>query len=143
MNRWWENKPLEDMSRQEWESLCDGCGKCCRIQLQDDAGVRATTAVVCKYMDMNRCACTVYTERTSLVPTCLKLSPENIDEIDWMPDTCAYRLIRDGLPLADWHPLVTGDPDSTRKSGNSVKDRVISENQVEEEALEEFIIQWH
>lgn len=143
MERWWEQKNLGEMNRQEWESLCDGCGKCCLIQLQDDTGVRATTSVVCKYMDAERCSCTVYKERTSLVPTCLKLGPDNIDEIDWMPDTCAYRLIRDGLPLPEWHPLVTGDPDSTRKSGNSVYGRVISEEQVDEDELEEFIIQWH
>tara|TARA_R110002073_G_scaffold173944_2_gene331098 strand:- start:526 stop:957 length:432 start_codon:yes stop_codon:yes gene_type:complete len=143
VNRWWEKIPLEQMNQHEWESLCDGCGKCCRIQLEDVDGIRATTSVVCKYMDMQQCSCSVYQERTKLVPTCLKLGIDNINEIDWMPDTCAYRLIRDGLPLPAWHPLLTGDPESTHTSGNSVKGKVTSEDLVEEDQLEEFIIQWH
>lgn len=134
---------MTEMTAEEWESLCDGCGKCCQVQLEDEEGQRATTNVVCKYMDMERCSCTVYTERTTLVPTCLKLSPDNLDAIDWMPDSCSYKMLRDGEGLPDWHPLVTGDPDSTHKTGNSVRDKVVSEEIVAEEDLEEFIIQWH
>ena len=131
------------MSVQEWESLCDGCGKCCRLQLEDDEGQRATTNVVCQYMDLESCNCTVYQERTTLVPSCLKLSPENLDSINWMPDTCSYRLLRDGEGLPEWHPLVSGNKQSVHYSHASVRDKVISETLVDEDDLEEFIIQWH
>ena len=143
MANWWERKSLQDMNRTEWESICDGCGKCCQIQLQDDAGQRATTNVVCRYMDMKTCSCTEYQERTKLVPTCLRLTPENLDEIDWMPDSCAYRLLRDGQQLPDWHPLRTGDKQSVHTSGASVRDKVIAEHSVTPEELQDFIIQWH
>lgn len=143
MSNWWETKPLTEMSTPEWESLCDGCGKCCRIQLEDAEGQRATTNVVCRYMDMQACCCTVYEERTKRVPTCLKLSPDNLEAISWMPDSCSYRLIRDGQPLPEWHPLVGGDKEAVHHAGASVRDKVISEEFVAEDDLEEFIIQWH
>lgn len=143
MSNWWEKKPLKDMNPSEWESLCDGCGKCCQIQLEDADGQRATTNVVCKYMDFDTCGCTVYQDRTRLVPTCLKLSPENLHAIDWMPDSCSYRLLRDGKPLPSWHPLLTVDANSVHSSGASVKDKVVSEDIVQDQDLEEFIIQWH
>jgi len=94
-------------------------------------------------MDMESCGCTVYQERTVLVPTCLKLTPSNVHEIDWMPDTCAYRLIRDGMPLPNWHPLVTGVASSTQDAHQSVKGKAVSEEYVNDDDLEEFIIQWH
>ena len=143
MTNWWQEKSLEEMNPSEWESICDGCGKCCRIQLEDEDGQRATTHVVCRYMDMHSCTCTVYQDRTTLVPSCLKLSPDNLHSIDWMPDTCSYRLLRDGQGLPDWHPLVSGDPESIHQSHISVRDKVVAEDQVDEEDLEEFIIQWH
>jgi len=142
-DNWWEQKKLQDMTRQEWESLCDGCGKCCRIQLEDDEGQRATTNVVCRYMDMNQCSCTVYERRTALVPSCLELNLTNLYQIDWMPDTCAYRLVRDGQSLPDWHPLVSGSSETVHFSGASVINAVISEEKVREDDLETFIIQWH
>lgn len=142
-SRWWEKKKLEEMDQAEWESICDGCGKCCRIQLEDDEGQRATTNVVCKYMDMNQCSCTIYETRTELVPSCIELNPVNLHEIDWMPDTCSYRLLRDGKPLPNWHPLISGSDRSVHESGASVVNAVISEDKVKEEDLETFIIQWH
>lgn len=143
MSNWWEEKKLENMNQAEWESICDGCGKCCRVQLEDDAGQRATTNVVCKYMDMNKCNCTVYETRTELVPSCIELNPKNLHEIDWMPDTCSYRLLRDGYPLPNWHPLVSGNDRSVHESGASVINAVISEEKVKDEDLETYIIQWH
>jgi len=143
MTNWWEKKKLEEMTQSEWESLCDGCGKCCRIQLEDGEGQRATTNVVCKYMDMDQCHCTVYETRTELVPSCIKLNPVNLHEIDWMPDTCSYRLLREGEPLPSWHPLVSGSDRSVHEAGASVINAVISEEKVDEEDLETFIIQWH
>lgn len=140
---WWETTALEDMSEEQWESLCDGCAKCCRIQLEDDQGTRATTNVVCQYLDQDTCRCNVYESRTQKVPECLKITPGNIDQIEWMPDTCAYRLVRDGRPLKFWHPLVSGTKNSTHDMGISVRGRVFSELEIDEEDLENQIIQWH
>jgi len=140
---WWETIPLSEMSEAQWESLCDGCAKCCRVQLEDDEGTRATTNVVCRYMDQENCQCTCYQDRTVKVPQCLKLTPNNLDEISWMPDTCAYRLINENKPLEHWHPLVSGDKDSVHLAGVSVRGAVFSELEVEEDDLELHIIQWH
>ena len=141
--RWWEKIPLTDMSEAQWESLCDGCAQCCLIQLEDGEGDRATTNVVCRHMDMSSCQCTRYTDRVEVVPQCLKLTPKNLQDIDWMPESCAYRLIRDGKPLEDWHPLVSGSKDTVHTSGNSVKGWVFSEDNVKEDDLELHIIRWH
>lgn len=140
---WWETIPLSDMSPSQWESLCDGCAKCCQIQLEDVEGTRATTNVVCRYMDQETCQCTCYEDRTKKVPQCLKLTPNNLSEIDWMPDTCAYRLIREGKSLEAWHPLISGDRNTVHQAGASVKGRVFSETLVDEDDLELHIIQWH
>lgn len=134
---------LSEMSTSQWESLCDGCAKCCQVQLEDAEGTRATTNVVCRYMDQDTCQCTCYEDRTKKVPQCLKLTPNNLEEIDWMPDTCAYRLIREGKPLKFWHPLVSKDKNSVHEAGASVKGRVFSETLVDEDDLELHIIQWH
>lgn len=140
---WWESIPLKEMNQEQWELLCDGCAKCCRIQLEDDQGARATTNVVCRYLDQDSCQCTCYEARTEKVPLCLKLTPENLDTLDWMPDTCAYRLINEGKPLQFWHPLVSKERDSIHDFGQSVRSRVFSELEVDEDALESHIIQWH
>ena len=139
----WEEKSLTELSRQEWESLCDGCAKCCRIQLEDDEGHRATTNVVCQYLDQQQCACTVYDTRTKKVPTCWQLSPENLGQIEWMPESCAYRLIYEGKSLPEWHPLLVGDTNEMHRLGASVRGLVVSETQVDEDDLEEYIIKWH
>lgn len=131
------------MSSSQWESLCDGCAKCCQVQLEDEEGTRATTNVVCKYMDETNCQCTCYEDRTIKVPQCLKLTPNNLDEITWMPDTCAYRLVNEGKPLYPWHPLISGNKDSVHNAGVSVRGRVFSEEVVDEDDLELHIIQWH
>lgn len=140
---WWESIPLKDMTQEQWEALCDGCAKCCRIQLEDQDGTRATTNVVCRYLDQDSCRCTCYEKRTKKVPLCLKLTPDNLDKLNWMPDTCAYRLINEGKRLEPWHPLVSGDKHSVHSCGESVRGRVFSESQVDEDALESHIIEWH
>lgn len=140
---WWEVIPLKDMTDSQWESLCDGCAKCCQIQLEDEEGTRATTNVVCHYLDQSSCQCTCYGDRTVKVPQCLKLTPNNLDSIEWMPDTCAYRLLNEGKPLEAWHPLVSGDKNSVHASGISVRGRVFSESLIDEDDLELHIIQWH
>ncbi len=124
----WKRKRLDELTTQEWESLCDGCAKCCLHKLEDaDTGEITQTNVACRLLDLNECRCTRYPERKRLVPDCMVLSPENIGELAWMPSTCAYRLLAEGKDLEDWHPLISGDPDSVHRAGISVRGRAISE----------------
>lgn len=142
MQEFWKQKTLSQMTREEWESLCDSCGKCCAIRLEDiDTGELLSTNVVCKYLDQTDCRCQSYIQRSKLVPDCLTLTPELLPKIDWLPETCAYRLLRDGEPLPDWHPLVSGDSESVIKSGHSVQGRVVSEYDIHPDDLDNFIIE--
>jgi uncharacterized cysteine cluster protein YcgN (CxxCxxCC family) len=139
----WKDKTLSELSKQEWESLCDGCAKCCLVKLEDeDTGQVAYTNVVCKYMDMETCACTEYQKRNELVPHCVWLKPEMVDEFFWLPETCSYRLIAEGKDLPDWHHLISGDRELVHKTGNSVKSKVFSESNIHEDDLEEYIVHW-
>ncbi len=139
----WESKSLSEMSRREWESLCDGCAKCCMIKLEDEeTGLIDFTSVVCKYLDQKKCRCTVYEKRRKLVPTCLELHYGELDTLHWMPSTCAYRLLNDGMPLPIWHPLIAGDRKAMISSGNTVSGKVISEEYVHDEDLQDHIIHW-
>lgn len=124
----WRITRLADMSQSEWESLCDGCGKCCLNKLEDiDTGELAYTNVACRLLDLGTCRCTRYPDRSRLVPDCVTLTPDNVGALAWMPSTCAYRLLAEGKDLPDWHPLVSGDPDSVHRAGISVRGRAISE----------------
>lgn len=117
----WEIKTLEEMTREEWESLCDGCGLCCLNKLQDEeTGEIVYTRVVCPYSDLETGQCSDYVNRSTNVPTCVPLTRERVAEFDWLPDSCSYRLIYRGQPLPDWHPLVTKDPASPRKMGYGI-----------------------
>lgn len=137
----WKTKKLADMTLEEWESLCDGCGKCCLHKLEDaETGKVCYTNAVCRLMDPQTCQCTQYQMRTFLVPDCVELLPQNLDTLHWLPSTCAYRLLRDGEELPAWHPLVTGDPKSTHTSGNSIAGRCVSEDTVHD--LEDHIVNW-
>ena len=139
----WKQKSFKEMTKAEWESLCDGCGQCCLHKLQDEeTGEILYTAVVCRFLAMHACRCKVYEERSVRVPTCITLTPENISQINWMPKTCAYRLLAEGKDLPHWHPLVSGNPDSVHNAGISVRGRVISERGVDMDHLEEFIVDW-
>ena len=115
----WRDTPLAAMSRAEWEALCDRCGRCCLIKLEDeDDGAVVYTDVHCRLYDPAKCACGNYDLRKLMVPDCVTLTPATLPEIaEWMPATCAYRRLHEGADLPDWHPLVTGDPDSTRRAG--------------------------
>ncbi len=137
----WRRKPLERMTREEWESLCDGCARCCVIRYEDeDTGEYLETDVVCKLLDLQTCACTNYPQRSRLVPTCLTLTPRLVKELAWMPKTCAYRLIAEGKPLFWWHHLVSGSRETVHEAGISVRAKFISERDVPPDELENHII---
>ena len=131
------------MNREEWEALCDGCGKCCLVKLEDqDTGEISFTDVACKLLDCSSCRCTDYENRVAHVPDCVKLSAKVVHELQWMPSTCAYRLLKEGKELFWWHPLVSGDPNSVHEAGVSVQGRAISEIYVEDEELYEHAVDW-
>jgi uncharacterized cysteine cluster protein YcgN (CxxCxxCC family) len=126
--RFWEDKPLEALDRGEWESLCDGCGKCCVHKLEDDeTGDLYATNVACKLLDRHSGQCSDYRHRRAYVPECVRLTPKLLKTLDWLPESCAYRLRADGLPLHDWHPLISGDPESVHRAGQSVRGWTVSE----------------
>lgn len=136
----WKRKRLEEMTGAEWESLCDGCGKCCLHKLEDaETGEVSYTAVACRLLDTHAVRCSRYGERRRLVPDCAVLTPEMVRSMSWLPKTCAYRLLAEGKDLADWHPLVSGDPESVHRAGMSVRGRVVSERQAG--AVEDYIIE--
>lgn len=138
----WKRKSLQDMTRLEWESLCDGCARCCLHKLEDeDGGEILYTAVRCRYLDETSCRCTDYANRTVLVPNCIELDTESA-AYDWLPYSCAYRRLAEGRGLADWHPLVSGDPDSVHRAGISIRGRSVSEEFVHPEGYDEHIIEW-
>lgn len=129
------------MTRQEWESLCDGCGRCCLLKLEDvDSGQIDFTNVACRLLDLGTCRCTRYAERKRFVSDCVVLTPGNIEQISWMPATCAYRLIAEGRDLYWWHPLVSGSTETVHSAGVSVRGRAISEKRAGD--LEDHIVEW-
>lgn len=139
--KFWETKTLAQMSAEEWESLCDNCGKCCLHKLEDeDTGELAFTSVCCDLIDLETCRCTRYSERCTLVPDCIDLKQHDFAEYNWLPATCAYRLLTDGEPLPDWHPLVSGNPESVKDAGVTITSYAIKESQVED--MEDHIIAW-
>ena len=142
-NRFWESKRLEDMDASEWEALCDGCGRCCLLKIEDrDSGELFYTNVVCEYHDNDACRCTCYPDRSLLVPDCIKVTPEVARAEKWLPDTCAYRLLAEGKPLFDWHPLLSGDRASVEDAGISIRDKVIPEQYVHPDELPEHLAHW-
>ena len=127
--KFWE-RPLAELSRDEWEALCDGCGKCCLHKVEDAlSGEIHPTNVACKLLDRTACRCSNYRMRRVLVPDCVRLSAGNVERIAWLPSTCAYRLRAEGKPLEDWHPLISGDPESVHRAGISVRGWTVSEDE--------------
>ncbi|SBS33460.1 hypothetical protein MSP8887_02162 [Marinomonas spartinae] len=139
----WRTTSLFDMSKDEWESLCDGCGKCCLQKLEDeDSGEVVYTNLACEQLDIGQCQCTVYATRQEKVASCITLTPEQIDEFDWLPDTCSYRVLKETGDLPNWHPLVVGSHREMLRQGLTVRDYAISENKVEEDEWETHAIKW-
>ena len=127
----WETTALDDMSDEQWESLCDGCGRCCLQKLEDeDTGEIHETSVSCKLLDTQTCRCTDYSNRFAQVPDCLTIRPLTQEKLGWLPETCAYRKLSDGEPLESWHPLISGDTESVKKAGVSVAGQCFSEEYV-------------
>lgn len=138
----WQTVKLADMTAAQWEAVCDGCAKCCLVKLQDeDSGEIVFTDIVCNLLDQQSCRCSHYDERTKLVPDCVKLTKDNLDKIDFMPPSCAYRLLHEGKDLPHWHPLVSGSADTVVEAGMSVKGRVIAEMAFEGDS-ENRVVDW-
>ncbi len=139
----WRRRTLEEMSAAEWESLCDGCGRCCLNKLEDwDTGAIHWTAVACRLLDGGTCRCRDYPNRQAEVPDCIQLTPETVRDLSWLPPTCAYRLVAEGSDLYWWHPLVSGDPETVHHAGISVRDRTISEAGMSPAEMEEHLVSW-
>ena len=139
----WNTKSLQEMTREEWESLCDGCGRCCLHKLEDiDTGLLFYTNVVCRLLDEKSCRCRNYPQRKALVSDCMQLSPDKQDQFVWLPTSCAYRRLAEGKDLEPWHQLISGDPESVRQAGISVHGRTVSEEAINSDELEDHIITW-
>jgi len=137
----WKEKPLSDMTREEWESLCDGCGKCCLHKLEDyDTGEIHHTDVSCRFLDPETIQCGKYLTRQRYVGNCVVMSPDLLSKLPWMPSTCAYRLVYEGKDLFDWHPLVSGTAGSVHAAGQSVKGRTVDEREAGD--LEDHLVDW-
>lgn len=137
----WKTKPLAEMSATEWESLCDGCGRCCLHKLRHaEDGDLSFTNVACRLLDLKTCQCGDYAGRTRRVPDCVQLTPDSLREIDWLPPSCGYRRVAEGKDLAWWHPLVSGDRNTVHAAGVSVRGRAVSERRAG--PLEHHVVDW-
>ncbi len=137
----WRTKTLEQMNRAEWESLCDGCARCCLLKLEDeDTGDVLLTRLACKLLDVGKCRCSNYENRFSLMPDCLEIDPERVRTLGWLPQSCAYRRVAEGRDLAWWHPLISGSPDTVHDAGISVRGWARSEAKVAVHNFHKYII---
>ena len=143
-DRFWEQLSLDEMSADQWEALCDGCGRCCLQLLEDeDSGRLMRTRIACHLLDEDTCQCTDYANRTERVSGCLQITPETMGDIyPWMPPTCAYKLLHDGKPLEKWHPLVSGNKQSVFDAGIAVKGWSVSERFVPVSDWESYPVKW-
>jgi len=136
----WKTKSIDELSPDEWEALCDGCGRCCLYKLEDEDGNFYYTRVACKFLDIPNCRCTSYENRRQVMPSCIALTPELAHSLTWLPRTCAYRLLALNENLPDWHPLISKDNQGAQKAGISVRDFAIPEGDADLDNLEKDII---
>ena len=137
----WRRKTLDQLTRTEWESLCDGCAQCCLVKLEDaDTGELFHTRLACHLLDIGACRCTDYPNRHARVPDCVRLSPVSIGDLSWLPGTCAYRLVAAGEDLPWWHPLVSGDPETVHQAGISIRSWARSEADVPEDRYDRYVV---
>jgi len=140
---WWQELPLHALEPNQWEALCDGCGRCCLHSLEEvESGRVFITDVACRLLDVNTGQCVDYRLRQSRVPQCVQLTPDNIDQCVWLPETCAYRLRAQGLPLPQWHYLVCGDREAVQRAGIGVAGRCVSETPQRLKRLQERVVAW-
>jgi len=140
-NNFWEIKTLEQMNSDEWELLCDGCGLCCLVKIEDeDSGEVFNTSVSCRQLDIETCRCRDYKNRLTDVPICVQLTLENLPELNWLPESCAYKCLHESKPLPLWHPLITGDKNSVHETGFSARWFAQSEEYIHPDQLVEFVI---
>lgn len=141
--RFWERHALHELNAAEWEALCDGCGRCCLHKLEyEDTQEIVYTDVACRLLDLGTARCSDYPGRHRHVPDCVRLTPDNLAGINWLPASCAYRRLHEGRGLARWHPLLSGNAATVRAAGISVIGRVLPETVVDEDDLEEHVIRW-
>jgi uncharacterized protein len=139
----WKRKKLAEMSRTEWESLCDGCGRCCLNKLEDwDTGEIYWTDIACELLDCNNCRCGDYANRFARMPDCIALDPDNVSTLGWLPPSCAYRLVHEGKDLYNWHHLISGSRETVHEAGISVQGRAVSGEGFEPEDYEDHIVTW-
>ncbi|MFV2005443.1 MAG: YcgN family cysteine cluster protein [Gammaproteobacteria bacterium] len=141
VGNFWKTKTLDQMSLEEWESLCDGCGLCCLVKIEDEETAEVyNTTVSCKQLDIETCRCRDYENRLMSVPMCIQLTLENLPELNWLPETCAYKRLFEGKLLPPWHPLVSKNKNSVHDAGISVKWFAQSEEYIHPEQLADFLI---
>jgi len=139
----WKQKTLREMTGEEWESLCDGCGRCCLNKLEyEDTGEIIWTDIRCKLLDRDSCRCTNYPDRKKYVPDCIRLTIEEVETLAWLPPTCGYRLVKEGRDLYWWHPLVSGDAETVHAAGISVRGRTVDETEVDWDDYEDHAVEW-
>lgn len=140
---YWREKTLEEMTPEEWEQLCDGCGRCCLNKLEDwDSGEIVWTNVACRLLDGHACRCTDYANRQATVPDCVGLDAPTVRELSWLPPSCAYRLVAEGRDLYWWHHLLSGDRETVHQAGASVRGRTVSEAGMDVEDYEDHLEEW-
>jgi len=143
VSEWWNDTPLAQLDARQWEALCDGCARCCLHKLEDaDSGEVYYTRVRCRHLVEETCQCSDYPRRSQMVPDCIQLEPGNVDALDWLPHTCAYRLRAHGMPLPDWHYLVSGSRDTVHEAGISIRGQAISDEYVHPDGYDEHIVTW-